>query len=135
MRILGLDYGSVTLGVSVSDIDKIIASPIKTIRYKNNEELFKELDEIFNTYQIELIVLGNPLNLDGSISKRCIETYKFKEELENRYKKEVILIDERYTTTVVNNMLISNNTRREKRKEVVDKLASSVILQSYLDRK
>ena len=51
MRILGLDYGSVTLGVSVSDIDKIIASPIKTIRYKNNEELFKELDEIFNTYQ------------------------------------------------------------------------------------
>lgn len=135
MRIIGMDYGSKTLGISLSDETKTLASPIEIIRYNNVEELFNKLDKYFNTYEIEKIVLGNPLNLDGSLSDRSISTLNFKNNLEEKYKIPVIMEDERYTTVIVNNMLIDNNTRREKRKKVVDKLASTVILQGYLDRR
>lgn len=134
MRILGMDYGSKTLGISLSDETKTLASPIETIKYTCSEKLFNRIDEYFKTYKIESIVLGNPLNLDGSLSDRSKMTLEFKEELENRYKIPVIMEDERYTTVIVNNMLIENGTRREKRKKVVDKLASTIILQGYLDR-
>ena len=134
MRILGMDYGSKTLGISLSDETKTLASPIETIKYKSKEELFEKIDKYFETYKIESIVLGNPLNLDGSFSDRSNLTLEFKEELEEKYKIPVIMEDERYTTVIVNNMLIENNTRRDKRKKVVDKLASTVILQGYLDR-
>lgn len=135
MRIIGMDYGSKTVGISISDELKILANPIETIRYKTEEELFIKIDKYFKEYKIEKIILGNPLNLDGSISKRSEETFIFKEKLEKRYNIPVILEDERLTTIIVNNMLIENNTRRENRKKVVDKLAATIILQSYLDRK
>ena len=134
MRILGMDYGSRTLGISLSDETHLIASPIETIRYTSEEELFNKIDKYFIEYKIEKIVLGNPINLDGSISKRSEETFIFKEKLEDKYKVEVILEDERLTTIIANNMLIMNNERRNNRKKVVDKLASSIILQGYLDR-
>lgn len=135
MRILGLDYGTKTLGVSISDETHLIASPLETIRYTNLEELLTSLDKYFYLYNIELIVLGDPKNLDGSVSDRCRETYIFKSELENRYKMNVILEDERLTTIIANNMLIMNNESRKSRKKNVDKLAASIILQGYLDRK
>ena len=134
MRVIGLDYGSVTCGVAISDETLLIASPVETIRYKTMEELLSKLDVYFNEYKIEKIVLGNPINLDGSISTRSELTLLFKDELIKRYNKEVIMMDERLTSVIVNNMLIMGNTRRENRKKVVDKLAASVILQSYLDR-
>lgn len=134
MRLIGLDYGSVTCGVAISDETLLIASPVETIRYKTMEELLSKLDVYFNEYKIEKIVLGNPINLDGSISTRSELTLLFKDELIKRYNKEVIMMDERLTSVIVNNMLIMGNTRRENRKKVVDKLAASVILQSYLDR-
>ena len=135
MRIIGMDFGSVTLGISISDETKTIANPVSTIRYKTMDELLIKVDEIFSKYNIEEIVLGNPINLDGSISKRSEETFKFKSVLETRYNIPVIMEDERLTTVIAQNMLISNNTRREKRKDVVDKLASTIILQGYLDRR
>ena len=98
------------------------------------EELLTKLDIYFNEYKIDKIVLGNPINLDGSISTRSELTLLFKDELIKRYNKEVIMMDERLTSVIVNNMLIMGNTSRENRKKVVDKLAASVILQSYLDR-
>ncbi len=134
MRLIGLDYGSVTCGVAISDETLLIASPVETIRYKTMEELLSKLDVYFNEYKIDKIVLGNPINLDGSISTRSELTLMFKDELIKRYNKEVIMMDERLTSVIVNNMLIMGNTRRENRKKVVDKLAASVILQSYLDR-
>lgn len=134
MRVIGLDYGSVTCGVAISDETLLIASPVETIRYKTMEELLTKLDIYFNEYKIDKIVLGNPINLDGSISTRSELTLLFKDELIKRYNKEVIMMDERLTSVVVNNMLIMGNTSRENRKKVVDKLAASVILQSYLDR-
>lgn len=134
MRVIGLDYGSVTCGVAISDETLLIASPVETIRYKTMEELLTKLDIYFNEYKIDKIVLGNPINLDGSISTRSELTLLFKDELIKRYNKEVIMLDERLTSVIVNNMLIMGNTSRENRKKVVDKLAASVILQSYLDR-
>ena len=134
MRVIGLDYGSVTCGVAISDETLLIASPKETIRYKTMEELLTKLDIYFNEYKIDKIVLGNPINLDGSISTRSELTLLFKDELIKRYNKEVIMRDERLTSVIVNNMLIMGNTSRENRKKVVDKLAASVILQSYLDR-
>ena len=134
MRVIGLDYGSVTCGVALSDETLLIASPVETIRYKTMEELLTKLDVYFNEYKINKIVLGNPINLDGSISTRSELTLLFKDELIKRYNKEVIMMDERLTSVIVNNMLIMGNTSRENRKKVVDKLAASVILQSYLDR-
>lgn len=134
MRVIGLDYGSVTCGVAISDETLLIASPVETIRYKTMEELLTKLDIYFNEYKIDKIVLGNPINLDGSISTRSELTHLFKDELIKRYNKEVIMMDERLTSVIVNNMLIMGNTSRENRKKVVDKLAASVILQSYLDR-
>ena len=134
MRVIGLDYGSVTCGVAISDETLLIASPVETIRYKTMEELLTKLDIHFNEYKIDKIVLGNPINLDGSISTRSELTLLFKDELIKRYNKEVIMMDERLTSVIVNNMLIMGNTSRENRKKVVDKLAASVILQSYLDR-
>ncbi len=134
MRVIGLDYGSVTCGVAISDETLLIASPVETIRYKTMEELLTKLDIYFNEYKIDKIVLGNPINLDGSISTGSELTLLFKDELIKRYNKEVIMMDERLTSVIVNNMLIMGNTSRENRKKVVDKLAASVILQSYLDR-
>lgn len=134
MRVIGLDYGSVTCGVAISDETLLIASPVETIRYKTMEELLTKLDIYFNEYKIDKIVLGNPINLDWSISTRSELTFLFKDELIKRYNKEVIMMDERLTSVIVNNMLIMGNTSRENRKKVVDKLAASVILQSYLDR-
>lgn len=135
MRALGMDYGSRTLGISLSDENKILASPIETIRYNNYDELFVKIDKYFEKYKIDIIVLGNPINLDGSVSIRSTLTFKFKSDLEKKYKVQVVLEDERLTSVIVNNMLIENNTRRDNRKKVVDKLAATIILQGYLDRK
>lgn len=134
MRVLGLDYGSTTCGIAVSDESETISSPVDTIRYKEKEDLLTKLDEYIEKYKPGKIVLGNPINLDGSISKRSKETFLFKDEITKRYKIEVILEDERLTSVIVNNMLINNGSRRDKRKKVVDKLAASLILGTYLDR-
>lgn len=135
MRIICLDYGSVTCGVALSDESFLIASPMETIRYKEMDELLSKLDIYFSKYEIGVIVLGNPINLDGSISKRSEITLEFKTILENRYNVQVVLEDERLTSVIVNNILIENNTKRENRKKVVDKLAACLILESYLDRR
>lgn len=135
MVYLGLDYGSKTLGVSVSDRTGTIATSLEVIRYENMDELFDRLDKIVKVKNVDAFVLGNPLNLDGSMSKRSVETLKLKEKIENRYKKEVYMQDERLSTVEAERMLISNNTRRNKRKKVIDKIAATIILQGYLDRR
>ncbi len=134
MTYLGLDLGSKTLGLSISDRTGIIASPLEVLRYNNYDELIEELNKIIISRKVDILVLGNPKNLDGSVSKRSEETFKFKEILENRYNYKVVLQDERLSTIEAQNVLISNNTRRDNRKKVIDMVASTIILQSYLDR-
>ncbi len=135
MRYLGLDYGTKTLGLSLSDSTMLIASSLKVIRYNSIDELFTMLDNVIKEYKIDGLVLGYPLNMDGTFSDRTRQTLEFKKDLEKRYKIEVNLMDERLTTVQAERMLIKNDTTRRKRKEVIDKLASTIILQSYLDKR
>jgi len=135
MIYLGLDLGSKTLGLSISDKTATIASTLDVIRYNNEDELFNKLDVIVNKYNIDEFVLGNPLNLDGSLSKRSEITLEFKDKLINRYNKKVNMQDERLSTVEAENLLISNNTKRKNRKKVIDKIAASIILDSFLSRR
>ena len=134
MPYLGLDLGSKTLGVSISDKSNIISSPLEVIRYEKEEELFNRLREIIDEKNITKIILGNPLNMNGTESKRSIISYEFKNKLTSEFNIEVIMQDERLSTVEAENILISNNTRRKKRRKVIDKMASTIILQTYLDR-
>ena len=134
MIYLGLDLGSKTLGLSISDKTSLIATSLEVIRYSNYEELFNRLDEVVYNRRVDAFVLGNPLNLDGSISTRSEITLEFKKLLEEKYHKEVIMQDERLSTVEAERMLINNDTKRKNRKKVIDKIAATIILQGYLDR-
>ena len=135
MRIIGLDLGSKTLGLAISDKSAVLATSLEVLRYETYEELLEKLEKIIIEKEVEKIVLGNPLNMSGSISVRSEETFKFKEMLEKRFKLEVIMQDERLSTVEAEKLLINAGTRREKRKKIIDKLAATIILQTYLDRK
>ena len=134
MRYLGLDLGSRTLGVAIST-SGIFASDLKVIRH--NEEYDKLLDEvksIVDEYKIDVIVLGLPKNMDNSLGDKAKLSYDFKEKLEKVTGKEVVLEDERLTTVIANNTLIDRDKSRKKRKQVVDSVAATIILESYLNR-
>ncbi len=136
MRYLGLDLGSRTLGVAISDASGIIASSYKTINHNEEyDRLVDDLEEIIRDKKIEKIVLGFPKNMDNSIGEKGNLSIKFKEQLEKKYNIEVILQDERLTTKQAEAVLIKGDTSRKKRKKVIDSLAATIILQSYLDKK
>lgn len=137
MRYLGLDLGTKTLGVAISDINGSLASSLTTINYKseNYEDLFPLLNKIIIDKNINTVVLGLPKNMNNTMGERCEQVLKFKDILEHRFKLNVILQDERLSTMLANNILINADVSRNKRKKVVDKLAANIILQSYLDRK
>lgn len=134
MRYLGLDLGSKTLGLSISDKTALIASDYKVLRYTDINMLIKDLLLVIKEERVEGLVLGYPLNLNGTISDRCKLTLEFKEMLEPMIDIPIYLQDERLTTVEANRILISNGTRRDKRKKVVDKIAAVLILQTFLDK-
>ncbi len=136
MRYIGLDLGSRTLGVAISDVSGMIASSYTIIRH--NEEYDKLIDEvkkIVKEKNIDKIVLGFPKNMDNSIGIKGELSIDFKKKLEKELNMDVILQDERLTTRQAEVMLINNDTSRKKRKKVIDALAATIILQSYLDRR
>lgn len=136
MRYLGLDLGSRTLGMALSDRLGLIASSYQIIRHNEEyDRLVQEVKKVVEEKQIEKIVLGLPKNMNNSIGFKGELSLAFKEKLENEIGIEVILQDERLTTKQAENMLISNDTSRRKRKKVIDAVAATIILQSYLDRK
>lgn len=135
MTYLGLDLGSKTLGLSISDKTGLIASSLEVLRYNEYSELLDKLDTIIKERKVHAIVIGNPLNLDGSISKRSEETFKFMDLLKERFSLDVYLQDERLSTVEAERMLIDNNTSRKNRKKVIDKIAATIILQTFLDRR
>lgn len=135
MTYLGLDLGSKTCGIAISDRTGIIASSLEVIRYDGYDELINKLNNIVISRNVDAFVLGNPKNLDGSLSKRSEITLEFKKILEDRFKLNVIMQDERLSTVEAERMLISNDTKRKKRKKVIDKIAATIILQSFLDRR
>ena len=135
MTYLGLDLGSKTCGIAISDRTGLIASSLEVIRYDDYDELVNKLNNIVISRNVDAFVLGNPKNLDGSLSKRSEITLELKKILEDRFKLNVIMQDERLSTVEAERMLISNDTKRKNRKKVIDKIAATIILQSYLDRR
>lgn len=136
MRYLGLDLGTKTLGVAVSDKTGLIATSLTILRHDNNYDfLIEELKKIIKEKEIETIVLGLPKNMNNTIGERGEMVLSFKEKLEESISLPVILEDERLTTKVAENILITADVSRKKRKKVIDKMAANVILQSYLDRR
>ncbi len=136
MRILGLDYGSVTVGVAVSDSLLITAQPVEVIKRKSETKLrqtLARLEEIIAEYEVDKIVLGYPKNMNNTLGERVERTEEFKEKLEKRMGLEVILWDERLTTVSAMEVLKEGGVRRENRKAYVDKIAAVFILQGYLD--
>ena len=136
MRILGLDYGSVTVGVAVSDALLITAQPVEVIKRKSETKLrqtLARLEEIIAEYEVDKIVLGYPKNMNNTLGERVERTEEFKEKLEKRTGLEVVLWDERLTTVSAMEVLKEGGVRRENRKAYVDKIAAVFILQGYLD--
>jgi putative Holliday junction resolvase len=136
MRVIGLDYGTKTVGVAVSDELMITAQPLETIERKSANKLRQTLariESIIEEYHVEKIVLGYPKNMDNSVGERAEATEAFKEDLERRTGLEVVLWDERLSTVEAERILIDTGVRRENRKQYIDKMAAAVILQNYLD--
>jgi len=136
MRILGLDFGTKTVGVAVSDELLITAQGVEIIRRKAPTKLRQTLariEELVNEYGVEKIVLGYPKNMNNTEGERCERTREFQEMLEKRTGLEVILWDERLTTVSADNAMMEMGIRRENRKEYVDEIAAIFILQGYLD--
>ena len=136
MRIIGLDFGSKTVGVAVSDELLITAQGIEIVRRKSENKLRQTLariEELIKEYNVEKIVLGFPKNMNNSEGERCEKTLEFKEMLERRTGLTVELWDERLTTVAADNLMMEAGIRRENRKEYVDQIAASFILQGYLD--
>ena len=136
MRYLGLDLGSKTLGISISDATGLIASNLKTLYFndENYDSLLEPLKEIVLEEDIEKLVLGLPKNMDNTLGPRAMITLEFKEKLEKYLDIEVIMEDERLTSVISNNVLIQADVSRKKRKKKVDGMAAVLILQSYLDK-
>ena len=131
MRIIGLDYGTKTVGVAVSDALMITAQPLETIERKSANKLRQTLariESIIVEYQAERIVLGYPKNMNNTIGERAEAAEQFKEDLERRTGLEVILWDERLSTVEAERILMDTGVRRENRKQYVDKMAAAVIL-------
>ena len=145
MRVLGLDYGTKTVGVAVSDPLEITEQPLETIERKSAGKLRQTLariEAIIEEYgaagqqeKIEKIVLGYPKNMNNTEGDRCEATVSFKNDLERRTGLEVVLWDERLTTVEAERILMDSGVRRENRKTYIDKMAAAVILQNYLDSK
>ena len=129
MRYLGIDYG-LHMGISISDEKNMFAYPVCILNKKEN--IIEELKKIIDEYKITHIVMGNPLNLNGSLSDKSQEVLNFAEILKKNFGCAIILIDERLTTVEANKMLV--NTKGKKRKKVIDAVSATIILDSYLDK-
>ena len=136
MRYLGLDLGSKTLGIAISDLTETLATTLTTLNFKDEDydKLAYMLDDIIKENSIDKIILGFPKNMNNTIGQRAEITMEFKEKLEHIYNIEVILEDERLTSVISNQVMIMADMSRNKRKKKVDGIAAQLILQSYLDK-
>ena len=138
MRIMGLDFGSKTVGVAVSDPLRITAQGVEIIRRKSQSKLRQTLariEELVEEYDVNELVLGFPKNMNGTEGERCERTKEFKELLEKRTGLPVVLWDERLTTVAADRSMMEKGMGRYERKEYVDEIAAIFILQGYMDAK
>ena len=137
MKILGLDLGSRTIGIAISDALEIIASGLETFRFDEDryDLALERVSQIVKEKKVGKIVLGYPKHMNGDIGDRAKLCEEFKAKLEETLHIEVILMDERWTTKLAENRLLEADLSRKKRKQVIDKMAAVIILQNYLDSK
>ena len=136
MRVMGLDYGTKTVGVAISDALGLTAQGIETIQRKEENKLRRTLariEKLVSEYKVEKIVLGFPKHMNNDIGERAEKSLEFRDMLTRRTGLEVIMWDERLTTVEAERTLIESNVRRENRKKYIDKIAAVFILQGYLD--
>ncbi|MGN1269156.1 MAG: Holliday junction resolvase RuvX [Candidatus Aphodocola sp.] len=135
MRIIGLDLGTKTLGVAVSDNTETISTGLTTLRFEENkpEMIIDDLKEIINYYNADLIVIGLPKNMNNTLGDAVFRTREFIKILNNNFDIKVVEQDERLSSVSANNLLISADVSRKKRKKKVDEVAATIILQNYLD--
>jgi putative holliday junction resolvase len=137
MRVLGLDVGTKTVGVAISDELGWTAQGLETLKINEEENSFgyDQLGKLIKEYQVEKVVVGLPKNMNGTIGPRGEACQKYAKELETRFSIPAILWDERLTTMAAERVLIEADVSRKKRKKVIDKMAAVMILQGYLDSK
>lgn len=136
MRYLGIDLGSKTIGLAISDTTLTIASTYKTIFFKNEDynSTIEEIMNIIKEYNITKIILGLPKNMNNTLGERAEITLKYKELLEKNTNIPIVMFDERLTSVISNNILIEADMSRKKRKKKVDSIAAQIILQDYLNK-
>ena len=134
MRIMGLDIGTRTIGIAISDELGITAQGLKTLRRKSMEEDFKEIAAIIRQFEIEEIIVGLPKNMDGTLGGQAEKVLKWMGALKDRIKIPMTTWDERLSTVGASKVLLEADLSRKKRKKVIDKVAAVLILQGYLDQ-
>ncbi len=136
-KIIGLDLGTKTLGVAISDSFGMMSHSLETFTFKENhfKDAIAYVCELVEKNKVKQVVLGYPKNMDNSIGERAKMCERFAKKLEDACGVEVILVDERMTTLMATNVLLQGNVKGKNKKKHVDKIAAQIILQSYLDRK
>ena len=132
-RLMGIDPGRKRVGIAISDENKIIATPYTTLIKNKYSEFLKEIIMIFNENQIKGIVVGNPINMDGSIGPKSQSSRSFIKNLSKDLDIPILLWDERLSTVSAERSLLEADISRKKRQQVIDKIAASIILQNFLD--
>ena len=137
MRVMGLDVGSKTVGVAVSDELGWTAQGLKTLKINEEKQEFgfEEIGQLINEYQVDKVVIGLPKNMNGTIGPRGEASKQYADEIESRFAVPTVLWDERLTTMAAERVLLEADVSRKKRKKVIDKMAAVMILQGYLDSK
>lgn len=136
MRILGIDYGESRAGIAITDELKITAQGLKTIHHNGNDKvLLSKLDEIINDYEIETIVVGMPLHMNGDKSKRAEITEEFIHKLKSKYNKiKIVSQDERLTTVQAHKTMNDLEIKKKRKKELVDTISAVYILETYINK-
>lgn len=132
-RKMGVDYGDKRIGIALSDLLCIISSPYEVYINRGEEDALKHLDMLIKQNHVDEVAMGLPLNMDGSEGERAKIHREFGEKLEAYSGVKVHFIDERLTSAEAEDILISSGVRREKRKELIDKIAAQLILQTFID--
>lgn len=135
MRYLGLDLGTKTLGIAISDKTGTIANPYKTYEFKNYDDLIEPLKRLIEEYEVAEIALGLPKNMDNSLGFASRRSVEFKEFLEDHFDVPIFFVDERLSTVEAERYLLDADVSRKKRKEHIDAVAASVILNTYIRMK
>ena len=136
MRILGIDYGEARVGIAITDSLNITAQGLETIQRNNSDKIIlKRLDEIFEKYEVDTIVVGMPYNINGTISERAKKTEEFIHKLKCKYnKKKIEIIDERLTTVEAHKTMNFLDINKNKKKDIVDTISAVYILETYLNK-